>query len=327
MNKAFVPQAARRPVVGVALGAGAARGWCHIGVLRELALRGVAPDVIAGTSIGAVIGGCCAAGDLDGIERFARSLTKRRVFALMDLSFGGGGLLSGVRLQTQLEAAVGQMRVEDLPVRFGAVATEIGSGHEIWLTSGALAPAIRASYALPGLFEPVELSGRWLFDGALVNPVPVTLCRALGADVVIAVNIITASHYRGTVLADRPRYDGFEPTPAADDIVETARRGFLRQLRDSRNARLSAGKRRSPSPGFGSVVMDAFNITQDRIARSRLAGDPPDVTINARLDGIGLFDFHRADELIALGREAARKAAHEIADHLLAAGLATGAPV
>ena len=158
-----------------------------LGVLRELLANGLYPDVIAGTSMGAVVGGCYAAGKLDQIEVFARSLTRRRVFTLMDLSFTGGSLIAGERLKVALEQELSGFLIEQLETPFAAIATEVGTGHEVWLQRGSLSLAIRASYALPGIFEPVRVADRWLFDGALVNPVPVTVCRALGADFVIEI--------------------------------------------------------------------------------------------------------------------------------------------
>ncbi len=295
----------RQPTLGLALGAGAARGWCHIGVLRELADHGITPHVIAGTSIGAVVGGCYAAGRLDDLESFARALTRRRVFGLLDLTLSGRGLISGGRLRARLEAAVGDRRVEDLPIRFAAVATATGSGHEVWLTQGDLGEAIRASYALPGILEPVLVGGRWLVDGALVNPVPVTLCRALGADMVVAVNIFGDTLFRGTVMMQ----------PDAPEVIEAAAESA--GVRGARRAALCR-RTKEGAPSMATVMTDAFNTMQDRISRSRLAGDPPDVMVKARLDGMGLFDFHRADELIALGRDAARRAIPEIVDHLAA---------
>ncbi|MGO4869511.1 MAG: patatin-like phospholipase family protein [Roseiarcus sp.] len=303
-----------RPKVGVALGAGAARGWAHIGALQELVAIGVSPDVIVGSSIGAVVGGCFAAGQLDTLESFARSLTKRRVFGLLDVSFAGGGLIGGDRLRLRLEQSMGDMRIEDLPVRYAGVATEIGSGHEIWLKRGPLVEAMRASYALPGVFEPVRIAGRWLFDGAIVNPVPVSVARALGADRVIALNIAVEGSGRGTAIQDAPEP---EETPIEPPSAEDARVGVISGLRRSagllRRQWTSDG---SGAPGLASVMVNAFNITQDRIMRSRLAGDPPDVLVSLKVGKIGLFEFHRAEELIALGREAVRKARDEIAEHV-----------
>ena len=192
----------RRAKVGVVLGAGAARGWAHIGAMQELDALGFKPDVVVGSSIGSLVGGCYAAGRLEMLEAFARSLTRRRVLGLLDFSFAGSGLIGGERLRARLEAALGGIQIEDLPIRFAGVATEIGDGHEIWLRRGSLVDAIRASYALPGVFEPVKIDGRWLFDGAIVNPVPVSVARALGAERVIALNISSDSVGRGTALQD-----------------------------------------------------------------------------------------------------------------------------
>src|SRR5271157_571740 len=192
----------RPTTIGVVLGAGAARGWAHIGALQELNAIGIRPEVVVGSSIGSLVGGCYAAGKLEMLAAFARSLTRRRMFGLIDFSFAGGGLIGGERLRARLEAALGGLQIEDLPIRFAGVATEIGGGHEIWLRRGALVEAIRASYALPGVFEPVKVDGRWLFDGAIVNPVPVSVARALGAERVIALNISSDSVGRGTALQD-----------------------------------------------------------------------------------------------------------------------------
>ncbi len=310
------PASPRRPKIGLALGAGAARGWTHIGILRELDAAGFRPDIIAGTSIGALVGGCYAAGQLDAIEDFALSLTRRRVVSLLDLSFSGGGLFSGARLRELLAQALGGRTIESLPTPFAAVATEISTGHEIWLRSGPLAKALPASYALPGLLEPQMLDGRWLFDGALVNPIPVSVCRALGADIVIAISLQSDSMFRGTVIGDRNVGD--ETTNIlAEKVEEAGRLSWLGGMA-SPTALIKRRLRRGGThdgPGVASVMLDAFSITQDRIARSRLAGDPPDVLVNARLESFGLFDFHRGRELIALGRETARRKLPDILEH------------
>ncbi len=314
-----------RPKIGIALGAGAARGWSHIGVLLELGEHGIHPDVVAGTSIGAVVGGCYAAGKLDMVEAFARGLTKKRVVSLMDVSFSGVGMLGGGRLKHHLSQAISNRRIEELDRGFAAVATEVETGHEIWLTKGDAMEAIRASYALPGIFEPVRINGRWLFDGALVNPVPVTVCRALGADMVIAVNLIGDSAFRGIVIDDRlslePTLEKFGVKPP-QDLRSLSARLFGGM---SGNLRRFFGRREDGAPGIATAMMDAFNIAQGRISRSRLAGDPPDVVVNARLSKIGLFDFHRADELIEMGREATRRAIPEIADYIAMTPAAGGA--
>ena len=292
----------KRPTIALALGGGAARGFAHIGVIRTLVAKGFKPDIIAGTSIGAVVGGCYAAGKLDEIEKWARSLTRRRLFGYLDVSLGGLGLISGSRLFESLTEAVGDVRIEALPLRFAAIATEIGTGHEIWLTRGRLSEALRASYALPGIFPAVQVGDRWLMDGALVNPVPVSAARALGARIVIAVNVNTDLFGRGTTIQD---YGAAESEPPIEE--EAVNRGVLGLFGAEKNARRrffgTAGR-----PGLSNVMVEAFNVMQDRITRARLAGDPPDVMISPRIGRIGLFDFHRAEDAIAIGAEATEKA-------------------
>jgi NTE family protein len=301
----------RRPRVGLALGAGAARGWAQIGVLRELLAYGLVPDVIVGTSMGAVVGGCYCAGRLDNLEAFALSLTKRRVFGLMDFTISGTGLLSGGRLRAALVRDLGSTQIENLPIRFASVATQIQTGHEIWLSHGNLVDALRASYALPGVFEPVQIDGRWLIDGALVNPVPVSVCRALGAETVIAVNLVAETLSR--VETPQPSFD--QNTNVTPTIEQNG--GFFQSWGTYASGAKSRPKAAAQSgPSIAQVLVDAFNITQDRIARSRLAGDPPDLTINAKVGRIGLFEFHRAAELIAIGRDAAQKALPDLSELL-----------
>jgi len=298
----------RRPRLGLALGGGAARGWAHIGVVRALSEAGLRPDIISGTSIGAVVGGCYAADALDDLERFARDLTRRRVFGLLDLNFAGSGLISGNRLSKLLSVRLDGIAIEALTPRFACVATELGTGHEIWLSRGRLVEALRASYALPGIFQPVRVGGRWLVDGALVNPVPVTAARAMGAEFVVAVNLQSDMFGRGTVVQDHggdaPEGGAAGDEAAARLAVPDARHVLRRQL---------IGRQNGP-PGISAVMVEAFNIIQDRIARSRLAGDPPDVTIGPKVGALGLFDFHRAGEAIDIGYETARRAVPEIAE-------------
>jgi NTE family protein len=295
--------------VGVVLGAGAARGWAHIGAMQELDALGLRPDVVVGSSIGSLVGGCYAAGRLDMLEVFARSLTRRRVLGLLDLSFTGSGLIGGERLRARLEAALGGLQIEDLPIRFAGVATEIGDGHEIWLRRGSLVEAIRASYALPGVFDPVKVDGRWLFDGAIVNPVPVSVARALGAERVIALNL-SSDFGRGTAIQDP--FGRSEPSAAADEPAGDTRGVIARWWRGGALRSRADASADASAPGLMTSMVSAFDILQDRIMRSRLAGDPPDALVQLKVGKIGMFEFHRADELITLGREAVRKAGAEI---------------
>jgi len=294
--------------IGLALGGGSARGWAHIGVLRALREAGIHPDIVVGTSMGAVVGGCYVAGELDALERFALELTRRKVLGFLDFNLTGSGLIHGQRLRDVLHDRLRGVAIESLPKRYVAVATEIGTGHETWLARGNIVDAMRASYALPGIFKPVAIEGRWLFDGALVNPVPVSVCRALGARYVIAVNV-NAEAGHGTVVT---HMEALPPPPAlpppAEDLGLLARNSLAvkKLLQRQFFGRADNG------PGISTVMMEAFNIVQDRIARSRLAGDPPDVMVSPRLAAFGLFDFHRADAMIEAGVVAAQRELDDI---------------
>lgn len=282
----------KKPGISLVLGGGAARGWAHIGVLRALDEAGIEVRMIAGTSIGALVGGCYLAGKLDQLEEFARSLTRRRILGWLDLTFGGSGLFGGMKLTARMQEHLNGVQIEDLDKTFVCVATEIRTGHEIWLTSGSLIAAMRASYALPGVFEPVACNGRLLVDGALVNPVPVSVCRAYEQPAVVAVNLHYELFGRSSVIkhnAGKVSSDG-SIVPQAEDMVP------------SRETRL----------GVTGVMVEAFNIIQDRISRARLAGDPPDMQLTPRLAHIGLSEFHRADEAIAIGYESTKTRIDEL---------------
>lgn len=275
----------RKAGISLALGGGCARGWAHIGVLRALDEAGIEISMIAGTSIGALVGGCYLAGKLDELEEFARSLTKRRIFGLLDFRFGGNGLLGGLKLDARLREHMSGIRFEDLPKPFVCVAAEIRTGHEIWLSNGSLVTAMRASYALPGVFEPVKCNGRILMDGALVNPVPVSVCRAYEQQLVVAVNLHYDLFGRAAVI----KHNAGELT-VEKDAPQAAGAIPGRQVHETKL-------------GITGVMVEAFNIIQDRISRARLAGDPPDMSLQPKLSHIGLTEFHRADEAIRLGYE------------------------
>ena len=308
----------RRPVIGLALGGGAARGFAHIGIVKTLIAHGIVPNVVVGTSIGAVVGGAYAAGHLDTLEEWARHLQPRSVLGYLDIRLNGSGLIGGEKLATQLEAAIGQTLIEDLPLKFATVATEVRTGHEIWLTHGRMVEAMRASYALPGIFSPVLVGDRWLVDGALVNPVPVSAARALGAEIVIAANVSSDIFTHSTTIYSHgasaaPMRIAVEPVPPRRGLGK-----FFSPERTVKREFFGGGGR----PGISSVMVDAFNIMQDRITRARLAGDPPDLLISPRVGQIGWFDFHRADDLIGHGVRAAERAIISIQEaiHVLAPG-------
>ncbi|WP_157015501.1 patatin-like phospholipase family protein [Mesorhizobium xinjiangense] len=273
--------------IALALGGGAARGWAHIGVIRALEEAGIRIDMIAGTSIGALVGGCYLAGKLDELEEFARSITRRRMFGLLDLNLGGSGLFGGMKLTARMREHLDGVTFEALDRPFVCVAAEVRTGHEIWLSSGSLITAMRASYALPGVFEPVVANKRVLVDGALVNPVPVSVCRAYEQPIVLAVNLHYDLFGRAAVI----RHDAGELV-----VDKDAHDGIPQKSREARQ--------RESKLGITGVMMEAFNIIQDRISRARLAGDPPDLSIQPKLGHIGLTEFHRADEAIRIGYEA-----------------------
>lgn len=278
--------------IALALGGGAARGWAHIGVLRAFDEAGVQVGMIAGTSIGALVGGCYLAGKLDELEDFARSLTMRRIAGLLDFAIGGSGLFGGMRLNNRMREHLEGMNIEDLGRPFVAVATEISTGNEVWLPSGSLITAIRASYALPGIFEPVECNGRTLVDGALVNPVPVSVCRAMEERLVVGVNLHHDLYGRSAVI----KHSSVAVHPQTEAVPETVRNST----------------RTGHRLGMTGVMVQAFNIIQDRISRARLAGDPPDISLLPRLSDIGLSEFYRAGEAIDRGYEAARAQITEV---------------
>jgi NTE family protein len=311
-------------VIGLALGGGAARGFAHIGIVRTLVEHGIVPNIVVGTSIGAVVGGAYAAGQLDTLEAWARGLQPRNILGYLDIRLNGSGLIGGDKLATQLEAALGQTLIEELPMKFASVATEVRTGHEIWLTHGRIVDAMRASYALPGIFAPVLVGDRWLVDGALVNPVPVSAARAFGAEIVIAANLSSDVFNHSTTIYAHGHSAEAQVAVAPEALIEPAappKRRFGRLFSPERTVKrefFGGGGR----PGISTVMVDAFNIMQDRITRARLAGDPPDLLISPRVGQIGWFDFHRADDLIRHGARAAERAIESIQEaiHILAPG-------
>jgi NTE family protein len=289
--------------IGVALGGGGARGWAHIGVLRSLVRAGLEPTIIAGTSIGAIVGGAYAAGRLDDLEHFARALDRRTIWKLTDLNLGkGGGLVTGDRIAQALSDLIGSENIETLSKKFAAVATEIPSGHEVWLETGNIIQAIRASYSLPGIFVPANIDGRSLIDGGIANPVPVSACRAMGAQLVIAVPL-PASQAPNQRFARQqmPEVEGstWKKTLAAFREPE---RFVARQLFGDEPDALTTA----------TVSVTALNILLDRMTRVRLASDPPDIIVQSDIGKIALLEFDRADEAIAIGEAATERVIPDI---------------
>jgi NTE family protein len=289
--------------IGLALGSGSARGWAHIGVIRALEEEGIKPGIVCGSSIGSLVGGAYAADCLDALEGWVRALSVWDVVRLLDVRLAGG-LIDGKTLMDSIKGQISGLNIEQLDIPYGAVATDLGNGREIWLQKGDLLQAIRASIALPGLFSPHLLNDRWLVDGGLTNPVPVSLCRAMGAEVIIAVNL--NSDILGKHLKPR-KAKARQPSLQQDILGQLLSRlnnelgeKALAVLRGNEDAALEV-------PGLFEVVASSINIMQDRITKSRMAGDPPDVLLSPRLGELALLEFDRADEAIEEGYDCVKR--------------------
>lgn len=290
--------------IGLALGSGASRGWSHIGIIKALLREGIEPDIVCGTSVGAMIGACYLTDNLERLEDWVLGSTRKDVLKFFNVKLTQSGFVDSVTMKRFLHRFLGgeKLQVENLPKRFAAVSTDLQNGREVWFQKGNLADAVRASMALPGLFPAVRHEHRWLVDGGLVNPVPVSTCRALGADIVIAVNL--NSDIMGRHIKKKP-----EPEPAK-------KKGVLHGLKQttleySSSIFPDSGKQED-APGLFASITNSINIVQDRITRSRLAGDPAEVVISPKLAHIGLLEFQRAAEAIEEGENCVKNALEEI---------------
>ncbi|CNE56697.1 patatin-like phospholipase RssA [Yersinia nurmii] len=287
----------RQIKVGLALGAGAAKGWAHIGVINALKKLDVEIDIIAGCSVGALVGAAQATQHMPELERWVRSFSYWDVIKLMDFSWRRGGLLRGERVFNAVGELLSIDDISQCTIPFGAVATNLSTGRELWLTEGNVHQAIRASCSMPGLFSPVLLDGYWLVDGAVVNPVPVSLTRAMGADVVIAVDLQHDAH-----LMQQDQLSISMPTEETPSDIPQNWRSRLRE----RIAYL-APKRSDTPPSAMEIMSTSIQVLENRLKRNRMAGDPPDVLIQPYCPQISTLDFHRADEAIAAGELAVER--------------------
>ncbi|RDE24501.1 patatin [Motiliproteus coralliicola] len=293
--------------IGLALGGGASRGWSHIGVINTLSDYGIEPDIVCGTSIGSLVGAAYVTGNLRKLEDWVTSLSKLQTARFFEINRSFNGFVNTERLHDFLEqyVATDQARIEKLDKQYASVATELHSGREIWMTRGSVLEAVWASIALPGLFPAIKHQDRWLVDGGLVNPVPVSVCRALGADIVIAVNL------NGDIVGKRPR----EPQAQSETVPKTSN-GVVDRISDLVSEYTASvftpTKDDNEPPSLFDSIAGSINITQDRITRSRMAGDPPDILLSPKLGHIGLLEFYRADEAINEGRDSVVRLLPEI---------------
>jgi len=291
-----------RQKIGLALGSGSSRGWSHIGIIGALSDLGIVPDMICGTSIGSLVGASHVAGNLKLLENWVRSLTKIETARFFEISSALNGFVNTKRLHGFLNEFVAQddANIEDFKKQFAAVSTDLETGREVWFTKGPVIEAVWASISLPGLFPAIRNNGKWLVDGGLVNPVPVSVCRALGADIVIAVNLngnIAGKHFSEKTHTNRKN----KVTGLVTDLV----REYTGDL-------FSSTRETDQSPGLFDAIAGSVNIAQDRITRSRMAGDPPDVLLSPRLAHIGLLEFYRATEAIEEGQKCVQRMHAEI---------------
>jgi len=294
--------------IGLALGSGSARGWSHIGIIKELASLGVVPNIVCGTSVGSLVGASYVSNNIDKLEEWACSLTKFEAAKFFDINLSLNGFINIEKFHGFLNEYVAddETLIEDYPKQYAAIATELATGREIWLAKGSIVEAVWASISMPSLFPAIKLNNKWLVDGGLVNPVPVSVCRALGADIVIAVNLngdIMGRQRRAN--AEVVKHDNNGVTGKLTELVREYSGSFFA------NANIS-----DQPPGLLEAIAHSINITQDRITRSRMAGDPADIVLSPRLADIGLLEVYRANEAIEEGRRCVQRMASEITDRL-----------
>ena len=291
------------PRIGLALGGGASRGWAHIGVIKALSELDIHPDIVCGCSIGSIVGASYVSGNLDNLEDWVTSLTRMDLARFFELNLSLNGFIDAEKLHEFLLQCVCQedQSIENTSATFASVATDLETGREVWFTTGMLIDAVWASISLPGLFPPYQDQGRWLVDGGLVNPVPVSVCRALGADVVISVNL------NGDIVGKHFVRQHNEQDTERDNIL-----GRLSKAVTRYSSSVSRDTKGISPPGLFDAIAGSVNIAQDRITRSRLAGDPPDIMLTPKLSHIGLIEFYRAQEAMQEGKECVLRILPEI---------------
>ncbi len=319
-----------RKKFGLVLGSGAARGWAHVGVLKGLEEIGLRPDVIAGCSVGALVGGAYLIGALEEFEAWARELKPLSALKSFALAVSHGGLVNAAPAFKAF--AEFDKKIEDLPVRFGAVAADLGTGEEVWLTEGSVIDAARASSAIPVIFHAVRRQDRWLVDGAVANPAPVNLARSLGAEIVVSVDLTAVPRVLDRFNPPPPRVAevALAPTPAARVEESPAAAGdsevdlgaaVTRLIDDTRrlvDRQIEEAKARARArPQLFETAYAAADIFQMHLARAHGRVFPPDISIHPDMRDAMPTAFDRADEFIAEGRRALLEKREEI-ERLLA---------
>jgi NTE family protein len=278
--------------IGLALGSGSSRGWAHIGIIKALAEIGIVPDIVCGTSIGALVGASYVSNNLDDLEQWACSLTKFEIAKFFEINMSLNGFVDTRRLQNFLSKYVAKESdmIEEFSKQYAAVSTDLETGKEIWLTKGSVLDAVWSSVSLPGLFPAIKSNDRWLVDGGLVNPVPISTCRALGADIVIAVDLngdILGKHFKKQRSSRK-------------------KKGVINKLndlvREYKPLIFDVNRGDESPPNLFDAIASSINITQDRITKNRMAEDPPDILLSPKLSHIKLLEFYRAKEAIDEGR-------------------------
>ena len=311
-----------QPKIGIALGSGSAKGWAHIGVLQGLAEQGIRPDIVAGCSVGAFVGAAYAAGNLERLVKWVDGFSNWDLVSFMDLSWGGGGLFTGEKVFDEAQSMLGPSTIEELDIAFTAVATELYTGNEIWLQRGSLRDAVRASCSIPGLLAPKQLGQQWLIDGAVVNPIPVSVCRAMGADVVIAVDLAGHPPPRDPMsqIANKmPRQRVVEGEGGGGEIghedshftnLLSHGRSYFNDIVDK------FVSSQGTQPNMFAVMSTALDILEARHKKSRLAGDPPEIMLLPKVSHIASMEFNRGEEAIAAGRASVEQVGHLLSAEL-----------
>jgi NTE family protein len=300
-----------RPRIGLALGSGSARGWSHIGIIEVLGEAGIEPDIVCGTSMGAFVGAACVAGKVGELKTYAEAVNLREMVRLLDVRLLGGGLIDGGQIVGFLRRLGVTHAIEDYPRPFAAIATDLMTGRELVIKSGPIDQAVRASISLPGIFKPCLVDDCWLADGGMVNPVPVSACRELGADIVIAVNL--NDNRVGRRVRRRRAGEKSADDKPRNDILDKIREQMPASIRgpaDRVAARLLGNG--NAAPGYFEILTNSINIMQAQITESRLAVERPDILLVPDVREVGIMEFYRGREAIEAGRKCAADALPDI---------------